>query len=252
MKSTKKILIIIPARGGSKGIKRKNIRIFNGKPLIAHVILLAKQLKVSGFKFRTIVSTEDHEIARISKKYGAEIPFLRPRELAQDNSLVIDAIFYTLDKLKSKENYNPDYLMILETTGPLKEQEDIYKCIKKIQEKNTDAVVTVDPTHPLFYHLGKGGELVLVNKPPKKFVKNKRLRGFERQAFPAGYKLNCGVNLIKVGILIKEKTFLPAKTKAVPMPYWRGGDIDTPEDFIVAEFLFKNAEKIKKSIKNFK
>jgi len=244
MYKKRKILVIIPARGGSKGIKNKNIRIFAKKPLIAHAIFQARKLK--GADFRIIVSTEDKKIAEISKKYGAEIPFMRPKEMARDNSLIVDAVIYSLKKLKKDEGYKPDYILLLQTTSPLREIEDIYQCIKKIQTRNTDAVVTVCATHSLFYHLGKNGKLILVNFPKnKKYIKGNLLKGFKRQDFPQGYKLNgCFVYLIKYTTLMKEGTFFPKKTKAIISKTWRSVDIDTPEDFVMAKFLYKNKNKI--------
>lgn len=248
----KKVLIIIPARGGSKGIKNKNIRNFCGKPLIAHTILQAKALKRKGIDFRLIVSTENKKIAEISKKYGAKIPFLRPEEMAQDNSLVMDAILYTINRLAKEENYIPDYVMIFQTTGPLREMEDIYKCLNKIETRNTDAVATACPTFPLFYHLTKDNYFVLVNEPPRKFGQKNKLKGFRRQVFPKGYKLNGCINLIKTGVLLKEKTFFPKKTKAVIIDEWRSVDLDNPADFVLAELIYCNKEKIKNRIKNFR
>jgi len=241
----KEVLIIIPARGGSKGIKHKNIRNFCGKPLIAYPILQARALKRKGFNFRPVVSTEDKKIARIANKYGAEIPFLRPAAMAQDNSPVMDAIVYTLNKLKKDEDYEPDYLMILEATGPLREMEDIYRSLDMMETKNTDAVATACPTFPLLYHLGKNNELILVNAPAK-------MRGYRRQVFPKGYKLNAGVNLIKTEVLFKEKTFFPQKTKLVVVDEWRSIDLDYPLDFVLAELLYRYKEKIRKAVKKFK
>ena len=113
---------IIPARGGSKGIRNKNIRAFAGKPLIAYAIDAAKK---SRYLSRTVVSTESEEIARVAKEYGAEVPFLRPKELAEDTSKVFDAIAHLLEKLKTDEGYAPDYIVLLQPTSPLRTAKDI-------------------------------------------------------------------------------------------------------------------------------
>jgi len=240
---SKKILAIIPARSGSKGIPNKNIKLFNKKPLIAHTIRQALQAKIFD---RIIVDTDSEKIAKIAREYGAEVPFLRPKNLAQDNSIIVDSILHVLKKLKQSEGYSPYYVTILQTISPLREIEDIYQCLKVIKTNNTDAVLTVCPTHPLLYYLTARGQLLLVNKPKsKKFVKKNNLVGFQRQAFRPAYKLNgCFVYIIKYDTLIKERTVFPQKTKAVVVDAWRSIDIDKPEDFVLAELIHKNKDKI--------
>ena len=126
-----KILAYIPARGGSKRIPNKNIRNFLGKPLIAYTI---EQALKCNFIDRVMVDTDSPQIARIARKFGADAPWLRPKELAQDKSKVIDAILYNLKRFKEEENYQPDYLMILQTTSPLREQKDIRDSLNKNHE----------------------------------------------------------------------------------------------------------------------
>lgn len=248
-----KILIIIPARGGSKGIKNKNIRNFAGKPLIAHAVLQAKKLK--GANFRILVSTEDKNIANIAKKYGAEVPFFRPQNLARDTSLVVDAVLYTLYKLNRDEGYRPNYIMLLQTTSPLRELGDIYACLDRIiTDNNTDAVITVCPTHSLLYHLTSRRKLQLVNKTSnKKFSHKGTIKGFQRQVFPPAYKLNgCFVYIIKYKTLLEEKTFQPEQTRAIVVDAWRSIDLDTPEDFVTAELIYKHKRTIKNKLDEFK
>ena len=127
MKKKIKFLAIIPARSGSKGIKNKNIRPFCGKPLIYYAIKEAKNCK---FLDRIIVSTDSPKYAKIAEKYGAEVPFLRPAELSKDNSLIVDAVVDAVRKLKERENYYPDYIVLLQTTSPLRSSNDIRNCIK--------------------------------------------------------------------------------------------------------------------------
>ncbi len=246
-----KILAIIPARSGSKRIPSKNKRLFAGKPLIGHTIHQALGLKIFD---RVILDTDSAEIATIAQRYGAEVPFLRPVRLAGDKSLVADSALNILKKLDQNESYKPDYVALLQPTSPLREKADILKCVRKIREKNTDAVLTVCSTHPLLYNLSKNGNLVLANIPKvaPKFIQGKRLKGFQMQAFPPGYKLNgCFVYLIKYNVFIKAKTFFPKKTKAVIVDAWRSVDLDTPEDFVLAEFIYNHTHEIKNRIKNF-
>jgi len=117
----KKILALIPARGGSKGLPGKNIKPLLGKPLIAWTI---EQAKASKYVDRVVVSTDDDEIAEVAIRYGAEVPFLRPKELARDDSPTIDAILHALDFFSDKgERF--DLLALLEPTSPLRDSEDI-------------------------------------------------------------------------------------------------------------------------------
>ncbi|MCK4349174.1 MAG: acylneuraminate cytidylyltransferase family protein [Thermoplasmatales archaeon] len=133
-----KIIAIIPARGGSKGIPKKNLVDINGKPLISYTIQVAKQ---SNLIDRVIVSTDNDEIADVSKKYGAEIPFIRPSELAQDHVPTYPVIRHTLEWLEEKEQYQPDIVVILEPTFPLRTTQEVDKAIKMMMsEKNADSL----------------------------------------------------------------------------------------------------------------
>jgi CMP-N-acetylneuraminic acid synthetase len=133
------ILGFIPARGGSKGIPRKNIYPMAGKPLIAYSIEQALQSKIS----RTIVSTDSPEIAEIAQEWGADVPFLRPKSLAMDDSNIEDALQYTLQLLKEKENYEPDIIVLLHPTTPLRTSKHIDESIQLLLEKRADSVVSV-------------------------------------------------------------------------------------------------------------
>ncbi len=139
MRKRTEVLAIIPARGGSKGIRNKNIRNFCGKPLIAYTI---EQSKASRFITRTVVSTDSKEIAKVARTHGAEVPLLRPKELAGDQSQVADALFHILRALKEKEGYEPDYVLLLYPTSPLLSRERIEQAIALAVEKNAGSVVS--------------------------------------------------------------------------------------------------------------
>jgi len=113
----KNVIAIIPARGGSKGVPRKNIKDLNGKSLVAYSIEEAKKSK---YIDRIVVSTEDEEIARVSEKLGAEVPYLRPQELAGDDSPTVDCVVHMINWLKVNENYIPEYVCVLQCTSPLR------------------------------------------------------------------------------------------------------------------------------------
>ena len=134
----KKILAIIPARSGSKSVKNKNIRLINGKPMIAYSI---EHAKASKYINRIIVTTDSEEYAAIAREYGAETPFIRPSELAQDSSLDVDVFEHALNYLEKEENYVPDVIVHLRPTDPVRNPEDIDKMIEMMLEDDTvDAV----------------------------------------------------------------------------------------------------------------
>jgi len=139
---TKQILAIITARGGSKGVPRKNIRVLGSKPLIAWTIEAALR---SIDSMRLIVSTDNAEIAEVSREYGAEIPFLRPVELAGDTSTSVSAVLHAVVWLAEHENYRPDLILLLQPTSPFRSSQDIDSSLKLQRENAADAVVSVTP-----------------------------------------------------------------------------------------------------------
>ena len=239
MIKNKKIIVIIPARGGSKRIPNKNIKKFLGRALIAYAIEQALSLD---FVDRVIVDTDSTKIANFAKKCGAEVPFLRPTKLARDNSLYVDSVLYLLTKLKKEEGYEPDYVMILQTTSPLREKKDIEDCWHMMQKTKADTILTVCPTHPKFYYLDAGDKLILVNDSEKKST--------NIQDWRPGYILNgCFVYIVKTSALFKENVIITKNTRAVICPRWRSVDLDTLEEWVLAEYLYKNKKKIAKRIK---
>ena len=237
-----KILYWIPARGGSTRIPNKNIKNFLGKPLIAYAVEQALVCQIKGL---VIVDTDSEKIAAVAKRYGAEAPWLRPAHLATDHSQGIDSLIYLLDRLKKQENYEPDYVIILQTTSPLREIEDIAACWKMMQETKADTVLTVCPTHPRLYHLSKSNDIILVN--------GSEADSTNTQAWPPAYILNgCFVYIVKTKALLKEKRVITKNTKAVICPKWRSIDLDNPEDWVMAELVYKNRKKLEQKIKKLK
>ncbi len=234
-----KILVIIPARAGSKRIPGKNIRKFLGQPLIAYTIKQALSLK---FVERVIVDTDSPKIAKIARQYGAEVPFLRPAYLAKHTAQVVDSILNLIKKLQEDEGYAPKYVMILQTTSPLREIKDIEECWKLIKSTNATTVLTVCPTHPRLYHLDKDNYIELVNGSEEQSTNT--------QAWKPGYILNgTFVDIIKTTALLRERRIITKKTKAVVCSKWRSVDLDTPEDWVLAEILYKNKKNIASRIK---
>ena len=224
------ILSIIPARGGSKGIPKKNIKPLLGKPLIAWTIEAAKKSK---YVDRIIVSTENEEIAEISKGYGAEVPFLRPEELAKDESPTIDAIFHALEVLK-EEKYNPDIVILLQPTSPLRNAKDIDSAIELFLNADCESVMSVcEVEHsPYWCFEIEGGYL--------KSLFGDEYRGLRRQDLEGVYMPNGAIYISIPQTLYKYKSFYCSHTIPYIMPIRRSVDIDNEVDFMLAESLIKN------------
>jgi CMP-N,N'-diacetyllegionaminic acid synthase len=219
------VLALIPARAGSKGIHRKNIRELNGKPLIAWSIEAA--LKAESVD-TIIVSTDDEEIAEVAISYGVEVPFLRPFELAQDDTPIMDVVFHTLEQLPSTE-----FVLQLNPTSPLRTAEDIDGIIEFLQENKCSSVVSVCETskHPNWmYYLEKDGLLTPYEKGPL---------AYRRQELPKIYALNGSLFLANTQWLLHTKNFISSETQGYVMPTERSADIDTPLDWEWVEFLIK-------------
>ena len=235
------VLAYIPARVGSKRIPNKNIRDFCGKPLIAYAIEQAKAISSIS---RIIVDTDSPDIAAVAKKYGAEVPFLRPARLAEDDAQIADSILHLLARLKKEEAYEPTHILILQTTSPLREMRDIETCFEMVDKTDASTVLTVAPTHPRLYHLDSESRLVLANKEP--------VDSTNVQTWPPAYLLNgCFVYLVKTSALLEEKSIITKNTRAVICDKWRSVDLDEPEDWVVAELLCTRKKEIEERIKQF-
>jgi N-acylneuraminate cytidylyltransferase/CMP-N,N'-diacetyllegionaminic acid synthase len=223
-----KVLYIIPARGGSKGLPNKNIKLLDGIPMIAYSIRAALS---SQYKGLVVVSTDDDKIATIAKQYGADVPFIRPAELAQDSSSTVDVIVHALEYYKSK-GFTFDIIVLLQPTSPLRNHSDIENCIELLKKNNADAVVSVceNEHHPLWSNeLPSDGSM--------KFFLREEVKGKNRQQLPKSYRLNGAVYVSKVSSFLKHKGFIHEGTYAFVMPQDRSVDIDTEIDFKLAELL---------------
>jgi CMP-N,N'-diacetyllegionaminic acid synthase len=222
------VVCVIPARGGSKGLPGKNIKMFCGKPLIAHTIEQAKQSK---YIDRIIVSTEAEEIAQISLEYGAEVPFMRPMELAGDSSSTVDVLLHAINWLEDVDQYAFDILLLLHTTTPLRSVEDINEIISLMVEENADNVFSVAEAHrnPYFNMVEEGSD---------GFVRLVKEGSFStRQAAPKVYDMNAAIYVWWKNVLRDEKKIFFKKTKIYVMPKERSMDIDDDLDFRIAEFI---------------
>lgn len=223
----KKVLAIIPARGGSKRLPRKNILPLGAEPLIKWTIDAAKDCQ---YIDRFIVSTEDSEIAEVSKKEGADVPFLRPDYLAEDSTTTLDVVLHLLNKLEEKgEHY--DYIVLLQPTSPLRTAKHIDAAFQQLIETNQRAIVSVCEAehHPLWCNT------LPENKTMSSFL-NKEVHNKRSQDLPTYYRLNGAIYICLIPLLKAEKTFLPSvDCSAYIMLQEDSIDIDTKSDFDRAE-----------------
>lgn len=231
MIENEEIVAIIPARGGSKGIKNKNIKLLAGKPLISYTIEEACKSK---YIDRVIVSTDDEKIVEVSLKYGAEVPFLRPKELAQDDTPGIEVILHAIKWLEEKENYKPKYVMCLQCTSPLRRVHHIDKAIEMIKEKQAPALVSVceSEVNPYWMKvMDKNNRLIDFIKTNANF--------YRRQDLPTIFRLNGAIYIAEREILLERKTWFLEETIGYIMERYSSIDIDDIVDFQFAEFLIK-------------
>ena len=222
------IVAIIPARGGSKGIPRKNIKQLFGKPLIVWTIEHAKKSRYIG---RITVSTEDKEIAEISKKCGAEV-IERPEELAKDETPTIDVIFHVLEVIKA-ENFEPGLVVLLQPTSPLRNAQDIDNAIELFLKNDCESVVSVcEVEHSLYW------SFEIENRYLKPIFGGKYLN-MRRQDLSKVYTPNGAIYVSTPEILRKYKSFYCSKTIPYIMPPERSVDIDNEIDFMLAELLMR-------------
>jgi N-acylneuraminate cytidylyltransferase len=227
MINSKKILAVIPARGGSKGIPGKNIREVGGRPLLGWTVDAAKRSK---YIDRLIVSSDSPEIIRVAKELGCDVPFVRPSELAQDETNGVAPILHAITMV---DGY--DLVILLQPTSPLRTSQDIDGCVEQCIKLNLNACVSVTEVEQspfLMYFLDKQSNL----KP----VMNLEVPYARRQDMPTVYSLNGAVYVADCKWLLKKKTFMTTETGAFVMPNERSIDIDTELDL---EMLQRYYEK---------
>lgn len=228
-------MAIIPARGGSKGVPRKNIRLLAGKPLIAYAIETAR---ASDLIDRVVVSTDDTEIAEIARRCGAEVPFMRPRELAQDDSPEWLTWRHAVRTLTAGEgDARIDAFVCVSPTSPLRAVEDVDACIRLLFDSDADLVMTVRPAerNPYFNMVVlDGGGWARVVIPPERPI-------FRRQDAPPVYDITTVAYAFRPEFVLRAESESEGKVKAVVVPAERALDIDTELDFKFAEFLLSQS-----------
>jgi N-acylneuraminate cytidylyltransferase len=224
------IVAFIFARGGSKGLPGKNIRPFAGKPLIAWAIEQAQAVsRIS----RVLVSTDAEEIAAVALDYGAEVPFLRPPELAQDDSPEWLAWRHGLQYLQETTGALPDAMVSVPTTAPLRLPLDIDNCLDEFAQGEADMVITVTEAHrnPYFNMVkpNPDGSVGLVIPPARGVAR--------RQDAPPVYDMATVAYVARPEFVMTQQSTFAGRVRAVKVPVERAIDIDTPFDFELAEFL---------------
>ena len=229
------VLCTICVRGGSKGVKNKNIKGLNGKPLIAYTI---EQAKASGLFEHIVISTDSDNIASISKQYGAEVFFKRSEEMASDTAGKLDAIKDAFKRSEEYYNKTFDYLIDLDATAPLRSVEDIINSFTQFKENNNDNLITAMPSRRSPYF-----NLVEQDKDGKVYLSKKLDRAIvRRQDAPKSYDMNASIYIWKRDIILNESSIFLEKTGLYVMPEERSIDIDNELDFKFVEFLMKERE----------
>jgi len=230
-----RVFAFIFARGGSKGILRKNIRPLAGKPLIGYAIEMGLS---SALIDRVIVSTDDEEIAQVAREFGAETPFLRPEYLAQDDSPEWLAWQHALQTLHDQENAEPELFVSIPPTSPLRQVEDVERCIRLLEKGDADAVITVTESHrnPYFNMVrmdGKGFAHLFVEGGSK--VQR-------RQDAPLVCDMTTVAYAARPDFVMQAHSVFDGRVRAVFVPPERALDIDTELEFRFAEFLLGHSE----------
>lgn len=227
----KKILALIPARSGSKGLPGKNIKMIDGKPLIAYSI---EQAKKSKYIDKIIVSTDSKKIASIAEHYGAGVPFLRPKRLAADKTSSIDVILHAINFMEKKKEFF-DILILLEPTSPLRDTKDINSALKMLlKNKNAESIVgicKVESAHPDF--------LVKLDRGFLKPYLNTRFKPTRRQDLSELYFFEGSLYISYIESLKTHRTFYHRRTLSYIVKKWKSFELDDNTDFHIIESLLK-------------
>lgn len=231
-----RILCTICARGGSKGVKNKNIKELNGKPLIAYTI---EQAKASGLFENIVISTDSDAISKVAINYGAEVFFKRSDEMASDTAGKLDVIRDAFMRSEAYYKKQYDYLIDLDVTSPLRNVEDIINSFVKFKKDDNDNLITAMPSRrsPYFnlVEIGDDGRVKLSKKLDSAVLR--------RQDAPKSYDMNASIYIWKREAILQKKTLFLEKTGLYVMPEERSIDIDSQLDFEFVEFLMKKILK---------
>jgi CMP-N,N'-diacetyllegionaminic acid synthase len=231
--TTNTCLAVIPARGGSKGLPGKNIRLLKGKPLIVYTIEAALE---SGCVRNVVVSTDDEMIADVARGAGAEVPFLRPAELATDEAKSIDVLKHAVQYFENRRQ-NYEHILLLQPTSPLRTAKDIQKAMGQFLQSGADSLQSITPaqTHP--YLLRQRSNTGQLNPF---FQIEDHIR---RQELTELYELNGALYLMKRDLLMESGQIVGPSNQGYIMPVERSVDIDTLWDFRLAEWTLQEFDE---------
>jgi CMP-N,N'-diacetyllegionaminic acid synthase len=224
---------VVTARGGSKALPGKNLKLLAGKPLLAYTVEAARR---SAAFDRLVLSTDDPAIAEVGRALSCDVPFLRPADLARDDTPHLPVLQHVVSWLRDRDRYEPDLVMILQPTSPFRTEADIHAAIDLIAATDADSVVSVSPI-PSHYNPMRairiddgGGAALFVTGAPV------RARLNRRQDLPAAWTLNGAIYLFRTRLLFdSEPTLYGDRTAAYVMPSDRGLSIDDADDWEAAE-----------------
>lgn len=224
------VLAIIPARGGSKGIPRKNVRPLAGKPLLAYSI---EDALAADHVTRVVVSTDDAAIAEVARTYGAEVVH-RPAEIAGDTATSESALVHVLDALAEAEGYTPDLIVFLQATSPIRQPGDVDRAIETLRAEGADSLLSVKPFHG-FTWVRQGAEVRSLD-----YDYRHRPR---RQDRPPEFQENGSIYVFKPWVLREHDNRLGGKIALYVMDYWSSFEIDDPEDFALVEWIVTRRQR---------
>ncbi len=223
------VLAVVPARGGSKGVARKNVALVAGRPLIEWTLAAARAATCVD---RVIVSTDDEEIASVARTAGAEVPFVRPAALARDDTPGQDVILHALEYLRRDEGYSPEYVVTLQPTSPLRTAADIDAAVSLADSRAAPSVIGVSPTpHSPFWMMYVDDDLAvrdfLPEDPPT------------RQQLPALFMINGAIYVTRADRLLETKSLYGPGTLAYVMPEERSLDVDSAWELNLADLILR-------------
>lgn len=228
-----KVLFIITARGGSKGVPRKNIVPLNGYPLIAYKIIAAKKCR---YDSRIIVSTDDEEIAGVAKQYGAEVPFMRPAELATDQADSMDVLAHAIDWVSKNDTSRYDYLCLLEPSSPFASYIDLDNAIEMIIQKKADTLLSVkeaEVSSAFIHSLDEDGKLSIF------YDSIIQMKSVRRQDQKAEYTMNGCIYLAGYDYFVRNRLFHSKNSVPYIMPPEASVEIDSMLDYEVARMILE-------------
>lgn len=229
------ILAIVVARGGSKGLPGKNLRRLAGLPLVAHTVLAAKQARILD---RVILSTDSVEIAKTGKRYGAEVPFLRPAELATDESPIAPVLAHAVEWVEKDQGKPVDVVVLLQATSPFRRAEHIDAGLRLLFQSGADSVVGLCETHHSPYWMR-----VLDKGRVKPLLPHKKSQGRRRQDLPPVYQINGALYASRRCVVMEQGEVLGKDVRGLIMDWDDSVDIDSARDLLLAEAILRRQRK---------